>query len=65
MFNYLVRRVALGLVTLLLITFVIYALIRHIPGTPLTADPAMMNPSKMPSQADIKRWEKLYGLDKP
>jgi len=65
MFNYLVRRVALGLVTLLLITFVVYALIRHIPGTPLTADPAMMNPGKMPSAADIRRWERLYGLDKP
>jgi peptide/nickel transport system permease protein len=52
-------------VTLILITFLVYALIRHIPGTPLTADPAMMNPGKMPSQADIKRWEKLYGLDKP
>jgi peptide/nickel transport system permease protein len=65
MFNFLVRRVALGLVTLLLITFVVYALIRHIPGTPLTADPAMMNPGKMPSAADIKRWERLYGLDKP
>jgi peptide/nickel transport system permease protein len=65
MLNYLVRRIALGLVTLLLITFVVYALIRHIPGTPLTADPAMMNPGKMPSEADIKRWERLYGLDKP
>jgi peptide/nickel transport system permease protein len=65
MVNYVVRRVALGFVTLLLITFVVYALIRHIPGTPLTADPAMMNPGKMPSDADIKRWEKLYGLDKP
>lgn len=65
MFNYLVRRVALALLTLALITFVVYALIRHIPGTPLTTDPAMMNPSKMPSKADIQRWEKLYGLDKP
>lgn len=65
MFNYVVRRVALGFVTLLLITFLVYALIRHIPGTPLTADPAMMNPAKMPSQADIKRRERLYGLDKP
>ena len=35
------------------------------PGTPLTTDPAMMNPGKMPSQVDIKRWEQLYGLDKP
>ncbi len=65
MFNYLVRRLALGLLTLLLISFLVYALIRHIPGTPLTTDPAMMNPGKMPSETDIKRWEKLYGLDKP
>lgn len=65
MFNYLVRRFALGLLTLLLISFLVYALIRNIPGTPLTTDPAMMNPGKMPSQVDIKRWEKLYGLDKP
>jgi peptide/nickel transport system permease protein len=65
MIHYLVRRVLLGLVTLLLITFVVYALIRHIPGTPLTTDPAMMNPGKMPSAADIKRLNHLYGLDKP
>lgn len=65
MFNYLVRRIALGLLTLLLISFLVYALIRNIPGTPLTTDPAMMNPGKMPSQDDIKRWERLYGLDKP
>jgi peptide/nickel transport system permease protein len=65
MFNYLVRRVLIGLLTLLLITFVVYALIRHIPGTPLTTDPAMMNPGKMPSAADIKRLNELYGLDKP
>lgn len=65
MFNYIVRRVALGLLTLLLISFLVYALIRHIPGTPLTSDPAMMNPGKIPSKVDIQRWEKLYGLDKP
>ena len=65
MFNYVVRRVVLGLLTLLLISFLVYALIRHIPGTPLTTDPAMMNPGKIPSKVDIQRWEKLYGLDKP
>src|SRR3954451_14541277 len=65
MFNYIVRRLALGLLTLLLISFLVYALIRHIPGTPLTTDPAMMNPARMPRKADIERWEKLYGLDKP
>ena len=36
MFNYFVRRIALGLLTLLLISFLVYALIRNIPGTPLT-----------------------------
>jgi len=63
MFNFLVRRVALGLFTLLLISFLVYALIRHIPGTPLTVD--LANPGKVASKADVQRWEKLYGLDKP
>ena len=65
MFNYLVRRVALALLTLLLITFVVYALIRHMPGTPLTMDPAMMDPSRMLSPAEVERLNRLYGLDKP
>lgn len=65
MFHYLVRRAAISLVTLLLITVIVYGLIRNIPGTPLTVDMAMMNPGKMASAADIKRFERLYGLDKP
>jgi peptide/nickel transport system permease protein len=65
MFNYLARRVVLGLFTLLLVTFVVYALVRNIPGTPLTADPAMADPSRMLSEAEVARLEKLYGLDKP
>ncbi len=65
MFNYLTRRVLLGLLTLLLITFVVYALIRHMPGTPLTLDQANMDPSKMLSPAEIERMNKQYGLDKP
>jgi peptide/nickel transport system permease protein len=65
MFNYLIRRVALGIVTLLLISFVVYALVRHMPGTPLTLDTAMMNPSAMPSAEEIDRLNRLYGLDKP
>jgi peptide/nickel transport system permease protein len=65
MIQYLVRRSAISLVTLLLITIVVYGLIRNIPGTPLTVDMALMNPGKMASPADIKRFERLYGLDKP
>jgi ABC-type dipeptide/oligopeptide/nickel transport system permease component len=36
MIHHLLRRLALGLVTLVLISFVVYGLIRSIPGTPLT-----------------------------
>jgi peptide/nickel transport system permease protein len=65
MLQYLVRRGAISLVTLVLITIVVYALIRNIPGTPLTVDMALMNPGQMASPDDIKRFERLYGLDKP
>jgi len=65
MFSYLIRRLALALLTLLLITFVVYALIRYMPGTPLTADPSMMDPSKQISGEEIERLNRLYGLDKP
>ena len=65
MIHYVIRRVFIGLFTLVLITFVIYGLIRHMPGSPLDADPAMMDPSKMPSKADIDHMLSVYGLDKP
>lgn len=65
MLQYLVRRAGIGLVTLLLITIIVYGLIRNIPGTPLTVDMANMNPADMASPDDIKRFERLYGLDKP
>jgi len=65
MLHYIVRRLAIGLLTLLLVTFVVYGLVRNMPGTPLTADPAMNDPSKMISAAEVARLEKLYGLDKP
>jgi peptide/nickel transport system permease protein len=64
MFSYLVRRAIIGVGTLLLITFVIFALIRKMPGTPLTAAEGA-DPSRMMSQADLRRLEKIYGLDKP
>jgi len=65
MASYLVRRLFIGAITLLLITCVIYGLIRNIPGTPLTADPMMMDPSRSISEAELERMERLYGLDKP
>ncbi len=65
MINYLIRRFAIGLLTLLMITFLVFALVRNIPGTPLTLAQEGGDPSKQMSKADVKRLEKLYGLDKP
>lgn len=65
MTSYLIRRFLIGLLTLLLITFVIYGLIRSMPGSPLDTDPAMLDPSKMPREEDLERLKKVYGLDKP
>lgn len=65
MLSYLVRRLLLGLVTLALITFVIFGLIRSMPGTPLTLALAEVDPSRRISEEDLERMEKAYGLDKP
>ncbi|HEV8002133.1 MAG TPA: ABC transporter permease [Planctomycetaceae bacterium] len=65
MLAFLVRRILIGAVTLLLITFIIYGLIRKMPGTPLTVNMAEIDPSKRLSQEDLDRLNKAYGLDKP
>jgi len=65
MLSYLVRRLAIGLFTLFLITFLIYGLIRSMPGTPLTLDTAESDPSKALSEKTLKDLAKTYGLDKP
>ncbi|MGE3776492.1 MAG: ABC transporter permease [Pirellulaceae bacterium] len=64
MIHYLIRRVLVGAVTLLLITFVIYGLIRAMPGSPLTIDLAEVDPSRRISEDDYQRLAKTYGLDK-
>jgi peptide/nickel transport system permease protein len=65
MVAYLLRRIAIGALTLLVITFGVYWLIRHIPGTPLTTSPANLDPSKQLTPEDIARFNRAYGLDKP
>lgn len=65
MFNYLIRRVCIGSFTLLLITFVIYGLIRNMPGTPLTFALGEVDPSRKIREEDLERMTKAYGLDKP
>jgi peptide/nickel transport system permease protein len=65
MLHYLIRRLLLGLVTLTLITFVVFALIRNMPGTPLTLSMGAEDPSRKISKEDLERINRSYGLDKP
>ncbi len=65
MTTYLVRRVLLGLVTLTLITFLIYGLIRSMPGDPVAIFAGSEDPSKKIKQEDLDRMRASYGLDKP
>ena len=64
MFDYVVRRLLIGSVTLLFITFLIYGLARMMPGDPASAQVAEMDPSRKIDPADFKRMQAAYGLDK-
>ena len=63
MASYLLRRLLLGILTLLVITCVVYGLARNMPGTPLTAQMGE-DPSRKINAEDQKRLERIYGLDK-
>jgi peptide/nickel transport system permease protein len=65
MASYLVRRTLIGCITLLSITFVVYALIRAMPGNPLTVAQAETDPSRKWNPEDEKRMRVAFGLDKP
>ena len=65
MTSYIIRRLLLAGITLVLITFVIYALIRNMPGTALELELATSDLSVKVDPDDLKRMEKIYGLDKP
>lgn len=65
MATYLTRRVLIGILTLWLITFLIYGLIRSMPGDALTVNREMLGPGQRLSQEDILLARKAFGLDKP
>ena len=65
MVNYLIRRLLFGLATLLVITCAVYALVRHMPGTPLTLDMAEMSLDQQMSPSELRRLERQYHLDRP
>lgn len=66
MINYIIRRLVVAALTLFFITFLIYGLLRNIPGSPITTlNLAEMDSSKGISKEDYARLEKAYRLDKP
>lgn len=65
MLDYLIRRLLLAAITLILITFVVYGLIRLMPGDPLLMQLESMGPDKRPSNEDIERMREMYGLNQP
>lgn len=65
MLDYLIRRLLLALGTLLLITFVVYGLIRMMPGDPLLVAMEASGPDKMPRVEDIERMREIFGLNDP
>lgn len=65
MLTYICRRVLIGMFTLLAVTFIVYGLIRNMPGTPLTIQQDAVRMDTMMSKAQIEKLEKQYRLDKP
>ena len=64
MLNYLVRRLIFAVMTLLVITCLIYGLIRNIPGTPLTMDAAEQSLDRTMTDRQLNELKRIYGLDK-
>jgi peptide/nickel transport system permease protein len=60
MFNYLIRRLASSLLTILVIATIIFLMIRVIPG-----DPARIFAGETATQEDVDRLRSQLGLDKP
>jgi peptide/nickel transport system permease protein len=65
MVHYFVRRFLLALLTLLFITFLVYGLIRLMPGDPILMKLANANPDRPLKIAEIEKTREIYGLTKP
>ena len=63
MLPYALRRISFGLLTLVLVSFVVYGLSRAMPGDPSLiagSDPSI----EAPSPQDLQEMRKAFGLDK-
>jgi peptide/nickel transport system permease protein len=65
MYQYFVRRCLLGVLTLALVTFVVYGLIRMMPGDPLLVNLEAASPDRAIKAEEIERMREMFGLNDP
>lgn len=65
MYQYFIRRALLGLLTLLLITFFVYGLIRLMPGDPLLIRFEGASPDRPIRPEEYERMREIFGLNRP
>lgn len=65
MTSYLIRRLLLAACTLVLVTFVVYGLVRLMPGDPTLMLLESAGPDKRPRPEDIERMREMFGLNDP
>jgi peptide/nickel transport system permease protein len=65
MYQFFVRRALLALLTLALVTFVIYGLIRAMPGDPLLMRLEGASPDRPLRPEDVQRMREFFGLNDP
>jgi peptide/nickel transport system permease protein len=65
MLNYFVRRLLLALLTLLIITFLVYGLIRLMPGDPILMKFENASPDRPLRIAEIEKTREIFGLNQP
>ncbi len=63
MTNYIFRRLMLASLTLLMVTILVFGLMRAMPGSPLTLN--LEDPSRQLRKEDIELLKEQYGLNKP
>src|SRR3954451_21979941 len=65
MANYFARRLLLALVTLLFITFIVYGLIRLMPGDPILMKLESGSPDRPVRSAEVEKTREMFGLNLP
>ena len=65
MISYLIRRLMLAVVTLVIVTALVYTLVRSMPGDPTMVLIAQVGNDKVIDEAEIERFREYFGLNDP